>query len=138
VKAGFNHGRQRYKCKDCGRQITQVEDKNAANRAMALYLYAVGLSMNAIAGTIGVEPSTVLHWIRNFTLRVYEKPTPQEAIVIKPDEMWHFLESKKRKLGSERCIAALPVQKALVSRKKAEERRRESQAGSRESQGKAE
>ena len=37
VKAGFNHGRQRYKCKGCGRQFTQVEDKNATKRAFALY-----------------------------------------------------------------------------------------------------
>jgi transposase-like protein len=52
AKAGFNHGRQRYKCKECRRQITQIEDKNAANRAMALYLYVVGLSTNAIASLI--------------------------------------------------------------------------------------
>jgi transposase len=51
--------------------------------------------MNAIARMIGVEPSTVLYWIRNFALRVYEKPTPQGAVVIELDEMWHFLGSKK-------------------------------------------
>jgi hypothetical protein len=37
VKAGFNHGRQGYKRKEYGRQITRIEDKNAAHRAMAFY-----------------------------------------------------------------------------------------------------
>jgi DNA-directed RNA polymerase subunit RPC12/RpoP len=113
VKAGFNHGRQRYKCRDCGRQITQTEDKNAANRARALYLYMVGLSMNAIARRVGVEPSTVLYWIRNFALRVYEQPMPPGAVVIELDERWHFPGSKKRKFGCGRPIAALPVRSLI-------------------------
>ena len=109
VKAGFNHGRQRYKCKDCGRQFTQVGDKNATKRAFALYLYVVGLSMNAIGRMLVVKPSTVLYWVRNFALRVYEKPTPQGDVVVELDEMWDFLESKKLRFGSGRHIAALPV-----------------------------
>ena len=109
VKAGFNHGKQRYKCKDCGRQFTQTEDKNATKRAFGLYLYVVGLSMNAIARMLSVEPSTVLYWIRNFALKVYEKPTPEGDVVVELDEMWHFLESKKLKYGYGRRIAALPV-----------------------------
>ncbi len=109
VKAGFNHGKQRYKCKECGRQFTQTEDKNATKRAFALYLYVVGLSMNAIARMFDVRPSTVLYWIRNFALKIYEKPTPQGDVVVELDEMWHFLESKKLKFGFGRRIAALPV-----------------------------
>ena len=109
VKAGYNHGKQRYKCKECGRQFTQTEDKNATKRAFALYLYVVGLSMNAIARMVGVEPSTVLYWIRNFALKLYEKPTPEGAVTVELDEMWHFLQSKKRKCGYGRHIAALPV-----------------------------
>ena len=109
VKAGHNHGKQRYKCKGCGRQFTQTEDKNATKRAFALYLYVVGLSMNAIARMFGVEPSTVLYWVRNFALKVYEKPMPQGAVAVELDEMWHFLGSKKLKFGYGRRIAALPV-----------------------------
>jgi hypothetical protein len=109
VKAGHNHGKQRYKCKECGRQFTQTEDKNATKRAFALYLYVVGLSMNAIARMFGVEPSTVLYWVRNFALKVYEKPIPQGDVAIELDEMWHFLQSKKLKFGYGRRIGALPV-----------------------------
>jgi len=109
VRAGFNHGRQRYKCKQCGRQFTQTEDKNAQNRALALYLYVVGLSMNSIARMFKIRPSTVLYWVRNFALKTYEKPMPDGGVVIELDEMWHFLESKKTKFGSGRRIVALPV-----------------------------
>jgi len=82
VKAGFNHGRQRYKCKRCDRQFTMEEDRNAQNRARALYLFITGLSMRAIARAFGVAPSTVLYWVRNFALRAYEKPTPQGPVVV--------------------------------------------------------
>jgi len=109
VKNGKRSGIQCYKCKDCGYQSTQTEDKNATKRAFALYLYVVGLSMNAIARMMDVEPSTVLYWVRNFALKVYEKPTPKGDVVVELDEMWHFLESKKLKFGSGRRIAALPV-----------------------------
>jgi transposase-like protein len=109
VKAGFNHGKQRYKCKKCGRQYTQTEDKNATKRAFALYLYVVGLSMNAIARMFKVEASTVLYWVRNFALKVYEKPEPEGEVVIELDEMRHFLASKKIRFGSGRRIAALRV-----------------------------
>ena len=109
VKAGFNHGKQRYKCKDCGRQFTKLKDKNAQIRAFSIYLYVVGLSMNTIARMFGVAPSTVLYWIKNFALKVYDKPTPEGDVVVELDEMWHFLESKKIKFGYGRHIAALPV-----------------------------
>ncbi len=65
--------------------------------------------MNAIARMFDVRPSTVLYWIRNFALKIYEKPTPQGDVVVELDEMWHFLESKKLKFGFGRRIAALPV-----------------------------
>jgi len=109
VKAGFNHNRQRYKCKNCKYQFTQTKDKNATKRAFALYLYAVGLSMNVIGRMLKVEPSTILYWVKNFALKTYEKPTPQEEVIIELDEMWRFLRSKKTRLGSGRHIVELPV-----------------------------
>jgi transposase-like protein len=109
VKAGQNHGKQRYKCKVCGRQFTHATDKNAEKRANALYLYAVGLSMNAIARKLEVEPSTVLYWIRNYTLKVYEKPEAEGSFAILPDEIRLILKSVKRKYDNVRHIAAVPV-----------------------------
>ena len=109
VKAGLNHGKQRCKCKRCGRQFTQTRDKNAKSRSEALYLYVVGLSMNAIARKLKVEPSTVLYWVRNFAPRFYEKPAPEGVVAIELDEMWRFVGKKKPKPGPGRHIAALPA-----------------------------
>ena len=68
----------------------------------------LGLSMRAIAGFAGVSPPTVLYWVRNFALKVYEKPEPpSNAVVIELDEMWHFLGSKKNKSGYGKPIAAI-------------------------------
>jgi len=108
VKAGFNHNRQRYKCKNCGRQITQTQDKNTTKRAFALYLYVVGLSMNAIGRMLNVEPSTILYWVKNFALKTCQKSTPQGEVVIELGEMWHFLRSKKTRFGCGRRIVELP------------------------------
>jgi hypothetical protein len=48
-----------------------------------------------------VAPSTVLYWVRNFALKVYEKPEPQGAVVIELAEMRHFITSKKQMLDME-------------------------------------
>jgi transposase-like protein len=108
VKAGFNHNRQRYKCKDCKYQFTQTTDKNNTKRAFALYLYVVGLSMNAIGRMLKVEPSTILYWVKNFALKTYEKPTPQGEVIIELDEMWHFT-LKKTRSGCGRHTVELPA-----------------------------
>jgi transposase-like protein len=108
VKAGFNHNKQRYKCRNCGRQFTQTQDKNTTKRAFALYLYVVGLSMNAIGCMLNVEPSTILYWVKNFALKTYQRPTPQGEVVIELDEMWHFLRSKKTRSGCGRRTVELP------------------------------
>ena len=108
VKAGFNHNKQRYKCRNCGLQFTQTQDKNTTKRAFALYLYVVGLSMDAIGRMLNVEPSTILYWVKNFALKTYQKPTPQGEVVIELDEMWHFLRSKKTRFGCGRRTVELP------------------------------
>jgi transposase-like protein len=106
VKAGFNHNRQRYKCRNCGFQFTQTQDKNATKRAFALYLYVIGLSMNAIGRMLTVELSTILYWVRNFALKTYQKPTPQGEVVIELDEMRHFFTLKKKQgLGLEGILS---------------------------------
>jgi transposase-like protein len=87
VKAGFNHNKQRYKCKNCKHQFTQTNDKNTTKRAFALYLYVIGLSMNAIGRMLKVAPSTILYWVRNFALKTYQKPTPQGEVVIELDKI---------------------------------------------------
>ena len=111
IKNGNHRGSQRYKCKDCGRQFNEnLKGVNEGLREQGILLYILGLSFRTIAGYVGVAPSTVLYWVRNFALKVYEKPAPpSESVIIELDEMWHFLGSKKTRFGYGKPIAAIRV-----------------------------
>lgn len=111
VKNGTHHGRQRYRCKQCGFQFTRSTPRGrpAQEKAMAVLLYTLGLSLNAIARLLNVSTPAVLRWVRLFAEKVYEKPEPHEAVIVELDEMWHFLGSKKTNSGSGRLIVAIPV-----------------------------
>ena len=106
VKNGKVQGKQRYKCKSCSLQFTRLTPRGrpAQEKAMAVTLYTLGLSIRAIARLIGVSPTAVLKWIKTFAKTHYEKPAPGDAIIIELDEMWHYLGSKKTSYGSGKLI----------------------------------
>jgi hypothetical protein len=59
-----------------------------------------------------VTATAILKWVRQYALLNYEKPQPQQnttAVVIELDEVWHYLKSKKIRLGFGKHIVALPV-----------------------------
>ncbi|WP_206215235.1 helix-turn-helix domain-containing protein [Desulfovibrio sp. ZJ200] len=103
--------KHRYRCKNCGFQFTRTTPRGrpASEKALAVTLYTMGLSLSAIARIFHVSPPAVLRWVRNFAERVYEKPEPGEAIIVELDEMWHFLKSKKRNFGSGKPVVVIPV-----------------------------
>ena len=106
VKNGKVQGKQRYKCKSCSLQFTRLTPRGrpAQEKAMAVPLYTLGLSIRAIARLIGVSPTAVLKWIKTFAKTHYEKPAPGDAIIVELDEMWHYLGSKKTSYGSGKLI----------------------------------
>lgn len=106
VKNGKAQGKQRYKCKSCSLQFTRLTPRGrpAQEKAMAVTLYTLGLSIRAIARLIGVSPTAVLKWIKTFAKTHYEKPAPGDAIIVELDEMWHYLRSKKTSYGSGKPI----------------------------------
>ena len=110
-KNGKIKGRQRYKCKQCHYQFTRTTPRGrpATEKALAVTLYLMGVSMNAIGRLLKVSTPAVLSWIRKFALDTYEKPEPAQAVVIELDEMWHFLHSKKTNSGSGKPIVVIPV-----------------------------
>ena len=57
IRSGHVCGRQRWRCKDCGRQFTRTEPggKPAAMKTAAVELYCAGLSLNAIGKRLGVS-----------------------------------------------------------------------------------
>lgn len=72
-------------------------------------LYTMGLSLNSIARLLSVSTPAVLRRVRLFAEKVYERPEPREAVIVKLDEMWHFLGSKKTRSGFGKLIVAIPV-----------------------------
>ena len=111
VKNGKHLEKQRHRCKSCGFQFTRTTPRGRApnEKALAVLLYTLGLSMNAIARLLHVSTPAVLRWIKLFAEKVYEKPEPTEAVLVELDEMWHFLGSKKTSSGSGKLIVAIPV-----------------------------
>ena len=111
VKNGKHLGKQRYLCTSCRFQFTRTTPRGrpASEKALAVTLYTMGLSLSAIARLFHVSTPAVLRWVRNFAERVYEKPKPGKAIIVELDEMWHFLKSKKTNFGSGKPIVVIPV-----------------------------
>lgn len=111
VKNGHSQGKQRYRCKSCGFQFTRTTPRGhpASEKAMAILLYTMGLSLSSIARMFKVSTPAVLRWVRLFAEKTYQKPEPAEAVVVDLDEMCHYLKSKKTDFGSGRLIVAVPV-----------------------------
>ncbi|MCY4552121.1 MAG: helix-turn-helix domain-containing protein [Candidatus Poribacteria bacterium] len=99
VKNGFINEKQRYKCKHCRYQWTTEKthrDRPLAEKALAVFLYCHGLSMNAIAKILHASPSTILEWIRHFGAEHAQPPEPQAtAVALELDEMWHYLKKNR-------------------------------------------
>ena len=106
VKNGKVNEKQRFICKNCFFQFTRLTPRGRPlkDKAQAVILYTLGLSMNAIAKLIGVSATTILNWVKNFAIANYEKPAPGDAIIIEIDEMWHYLK-KQISFGYGRPIA---------------------------------
>ncbi len=73
----------------------------AKEKAMAVTLYTLGLSMSTIAKLFNVSTIAVLKWIKAFAKANYEKPEPGDATLIELDEKWHYLKSKKQVMDME-------------------------------------
>src|SRR5215207_10182299 len=92
------HGRQRYRCKACGRSFTATppRGKPPAMKALAVLLYALGnVSKGMIAKLLGVSHVAVYKWIR---AAGEAAPLPEAAPssgIVQIDEMWHFVDGKK-------------------------------------------
>ena len=75
----------------------------------AVLLYMSGMSMNAIAALLAVSAQSILNWVRDFAQANDEKSQSEGEVVVvaEPDEMWHFIQSKKIKCGSGRHLIVL-------------------------------
>jgi transposase len=96
-------GRQRFRCKGCGRNFaaTPPRGKPPAMKALAALLYALGgVSQGMIAKLLGVGHVAVYEWVK---AAGEEAPAPSiapEDTVVRIDGMWHFVDGEKTRFGS--------------------------------------
>jgi transposase-like protein len=102
VKNGFMSGLQRYRCKDCRYNftLTKARGKPPGVKALAILLYGfAGVTMAKIARIVGVSEVAVYKWIRAAG-EAAQRPSNEDAEIVMIDEMWHYVDGKKRKFGS--------------------------------------
>jgi transposase-like protein len=112
IRSGHARGRQRWRCKGCGRQFTRTtpRGKPATMKQEAVSLYCMGLSLNAIGKRLGVSAQSVLRWVRDHARCRCPKPEPTgHAGVVEIDEVWHFVEKRSASFGSGRRSSAAPA-----------------------------
>ena len=114
VKNGLAHGRQRYRCKACGRSFTATppRGKPAAMKALAVLLYALGnVSQGMIGKLLGVSHVAVYKWVRAAGEGTPAPSATPSSGIVQIDEMWHFVDGKKQGLalaGLRPCGTANP------------------------------
>ena len=109
IKSGKVRGKQRYKCKECGYYYVlgdeRTREKIAAMKALCVLLYSLGKgSYNMMGKLFGRDRSLIYRWIKEAGLNTEEPAIDGEITQIEFDEMWHFIESKKRSFGSSRPL----------------------------------
>jgi len=95
-------GKQRFRCKGCGYNFTQtgMRGKPDGLKALAVMLYGfAGVSMSKIAQITGVSTVAVYKWIKAAAISA-PRPAAQDVEIVMIDEMWHYVDGKKRKFGS--------------------------------------
>ena len=105
VKNGQTHyGKQRYRCKDCGRQFvegSQYQHISQETKDLIDRLLLERISLAAIARVTGVS----IRWIQNYVNHKYQEVPRQVQVTLKKkgkitiqlDEMWSFIGNKCQK-----------------------------------------
>ncbi len=109
VKSGVVAGKQRYCCKGCGCNFREGDERTsggvAAKKALLLLFYAMGKGSYRMLGKIfGIDHTLVYRWIRAFGEGLPEPEVPGGIREMEFDEVWHFIGSKKTRLGSSRPL----------------------------------
>jgi len=99
VKNGLVRNKQRYKCKDCGYNFVEgderTNEKIVAKKAMCVILYSLAkASFNMMGKIFDMYPSQVYRWIVAAGAKLPEQEISGEIKEIEFDEMWHYIESK--------------------------------------------
>ena len=104
VKNGRVDGKQRYKCKDCGYNYREgderTNEKIAAKKALCILLYAMAKgSYRMIGRLLKIDHTQVYRWIRSYGESLDTPEVSGDITEMEFDELWHFIGSKKQNFG---------------------------------------
>lgn len=103
VKNGSVRNKQRYKCKDCGYNFVEGDNRGKIKpeaKALAVLLYSsCKASYGMIAKLFNVSRTAVLYWIRAIGKSLPEPIIDTDLKEIQVDEIWHFINKKNKKYG---------------------------------------
>jgi transposase-like protein len=102
IKAGPKDGAQRYRCRACGRYMTdRVRRFSTAVKAQALDMYLNNVGIRKIARFTGASPAGVLRWIRKAHTEVLARAATLPAVgeaaapdIIEMDELYTIIQKK--------------------------------------------
>lgn len=105
TKNGIVRGKIRHRCKDCGYNFIQgderVKEDLVIKKALAIILYSLGKASFGFLGKLfGISRSIPYRWIKAEADKITEPNISGEIKEMEFDEMWHFIGSKKTKSGS--------------------------------------
>jgi transposase len=104
VKNGSVRAKQRYKCKCCGYNFVfgdQREKISAEGKALSILLYGRGkASYGFIAKLLKVSSVAVMKLIKREADRLPDPDVSASIQEVSFDEMWHFVNKKKKNYGS--------------------------------------
>jgi transposase len=109
VKNGVVAGKQRYRCKDCGCNYREdnerTNEKVAAKKSLCILFYAMAKGSYRMMGRIlGINHTLVYRWVRSFEESLSEPEVSGEITQMEFDEMRHFVGSKKTNFGSSKPL----------------------------------
>jgi transposase len=104
VKNGFVRGKQRYLCKDCQCNFVDGDGRRKLNdprKPLAVLLCTMcKASFNFLATKVfQVSPTTVMNWVKEYADSVEMPEISGDIQEVELDEMWHFIDKKKRNCG---------------------------------------
>jgi len=105
VKNGFNGGAQRYKCKECGRNM-RAGDKRVryshAQKLKVMRMVLEGVGLRSIERLEGVSTPLILHWMRDTSAGIQENLAQARAVsergdiqILELDELFSYVQKNK-------------------------------------------
>lgn len=104
---GKTKGKQRYRCKRCGYNFTNMHGRGHSpdKRLAALKLYKEGVGFSGIGRILGVSDVSVLNWVKSAGEKIKEALLAQTPAaidgmdIIEIDEMWHYTKKNSANYG---------------------------------------